>query len=65
MVKALVWGTREPGFKSRRPDELSGVATCAISGVWRRPGSFRLMTNADLGGKQLLRGTKRLHGSFP
>ena len=50
MVKALVWGTREPGFKSRRPDELSGVATCAISGVWRRPGSFRLMTNADLGG---------------
>jgi hypothetical protein len=20
LVKALVWGTREPGFKSRRPD---------------------------------------------
>src|SRR5215472_6984652 len=24
LVKALVWGTREPGFKSRRPDSLSG-----------------------------------------
>ena len=22
LVKALVWGTREPGFKSRRPDQL-------------------------------------------
>jgi hypothetical protein len=21
LVKALVWGTREPGFKSRRPDK--------------------------------------------
>ena len=22
LVKALVWGTREPGFKSRRPDHV-------------------------------------------
>jgi hypothetical protein len=26
LVKALVWGTREPGFKSRRPDEAAGRA---------------------------------------
>ncbi len=37
MVKALVWGTREPGFKSRRPDHtvcatvLAATVYAAIS----------------------------------
>ena len=31
MVKALVWGTREPGFKSRRPDLVSIVSELFVA----------------------------------
>src|SRR6266851_3451262 len=36
LVKALVWGTREPGFKSRRPDSVFGqhCAACPAAGIW-------------------------------
>jgi hypothetical protein len=32
LVKALVWGTREPGFKSRRPDYVM---------IWTASGTLR------------------------